>query len=96
MSLAALTAYGIISTADDPKPPFRKPEICLKSSDDGHGARNGWFSVRNAYYLERIARAGFVSIHTVGANTFVVPPGVKQRFLGTRLLAIALTGIPIP
>ena len=52
--------------------------------------------MRNAYYLERIARAGFVSIHTVGANTFVVPPGVKQRFLGTRLLAIALTGIPIP
>src|ERR1700733_14857934 len=35
-SLAASTACRIISTADDPEPPFRKRAICLKSSDDGH------------------------------------------------------------
>jgi LDH2 family malate/lactate/ureidoglycolate dehydrogenase len=32
------------------------------------GAHNSWFSGRNAYYLERIAGAGFVGIHTVGAT----------------------------
>ena len=35
-SLAASTACRIISITDDPEPPFRKPAICLKSSDDGH------------------------------------------------------------
>src|ERR1700722_796593 len=35
-SLAASPACRIISTADDPEPPFWKPAICLKSSDDGH------------------------------------------------------------
>jgi len=33
--LAASTACRIISTADNPEPPFWKPPICLKSSDDG-------------------------------------------------------------
>jgi hypothetical protein len=35
-SLAASTACRIISTQDNPEPPFRKPANCLKSSDDGH------------------------------------------------------------
>jgi LDH2 family malate/lactate/ureidoglycolate dehydrogenase len=60
------------------------------------GAHNSWFSGRNAYYLERIARAGFVGIHTVGATPFVVPPGARQRFLGTNPLAIALPADPDP
>lgn len=60
------------------------------------GAHNSWFSGRNAYYLEKIARAGFVGIHTVGATPFVVPPGAKKRFLGTNPLAIALPGDPDP
>jgi LDH2 family malate/lactate/ureidoglycolate dehydrogenase len=60
------------------------------------GAHNSWFSGRNAYYLERIARAGFVGIHTVGATPFVVPPGATQRFLGTNPLAIALPADPDP
>ena len=29
-------ACRIISITDDPEPPFWKPAICLKSSDDGH------------------------------------------------------------
>jgi LDH2 family malate/lactate/ureidoglycolate dehydrogenase len=60
------------------------------------GAHNSWFSGRNAYYLEKIARAGFVGIHTVGATPFVVPPGATKRFLGTNPLAIALPGDPDP
>src|ERR1700722_2748831 len=35
-SLAASTTCRIISITDDPEPPFWKPAICLKSSDDGH------------------------------------------------------------
>ena len=34
-SPAAPPACRIISITDDPEPPFRKPAICLKSSDDG-------------------------------------------------------------
>ena len=34
-SLAAPPACRIISITDDPEPPFCKPAICLKSSDDG-------------------------------------------------------------
>lgn len=60
------------------------------------GAHNSYFSGRNAYYLERIAREGFVAIHTVGATPFVVPPGASKRFLGTNPLAIALPGDPDP
>ena len=60
------------------------------------GAHNSWFSGRNAYYLEKIARAGFVGIHTVGATPFVVPPGATKRFLGTNPIAIALPNDPDP
>src|ERR1700722_1441042 len=35
-SLAAPPACRIISITDDPEPPFCRPPICLKSSDDGH------------------------------------------------------------
>jgi hypothetical protein len=45
-SLAASTACRIISIKDDPKPPFRKPAICLKSSDDGHVPRLAAFDLK--------------------------------------------------
>lgn len=78
----------------------RCTEIAIQKATAGGvaliGAHNSYFSGRNAYYLERIARAGFVAIHTVGATPFVVPPGARQRFLGTNPLAIALPGDPDP
>jgi hypothetical protein len=41
-SLAASTAYRIISIKDDPKPPsLLEPAICLKSSDDGQRKSSG-------------------------------------------------------
>ncbi|HEY1931029.1 MAG TPA: Ldh family oxidoreductase [Acetobacteraceae bacterium] len=60
------------------------------------GAHNSWLSGRNAYYLEKLAHAGFVGIHTVASTPAVVPPGARQRFLGTNPLAIALPGEPDP
>src|ERR1700727_3271885 len=37
-SLAAPPACRIISITDDPEPPFCRPPICLKSSDDGQSS----------------------------------------------------------
>jgi LDH2 family malate/lactate/ureidoglycolate dehydrogenase len=56
------------------------------------GVSNSWFSGRNAYYLEKIARAGYVGIHTVSGSPMVVPVGAKRPALGTNPLAFALPG----
>lgn len=60
------------------------------------GIAHTWFSGRNAYYLEKIARAGFVGIHTVSGPPFVVPTGATQPALGVNPLAIALPCDPDP
>ncbi len=60
------------------------------------GMHNSWFSGRNAYYLDRIARAGFIGIHTVGGTPAVVPPGATKRFLGTNPIAFAFPADPDP
>lgn len=56
------------------------------------GVSNSWFSGRNAYYLERVARAGFVGIHVVSGPAMVVPVGAKRPALGTNPIAFALPG----
>ena len=38
------------------------------------GLRNSWFAGRNAYYLEKIARAGFAAIYCCSSTPTVVPP----------------------
>ena len=55
------------------------------------GVMNSWMSGRSAYYVERIARADLVAIHTVGSSLLLVaPPGGKQPVLGTNPIAIGL------
>ena len=56
------------------------------------GLRNSWFSGRNAYYMEKIARAGFAAIYTASSTPTVVPPGATRKVLGTNPMAIALPG----
>ena len=56
------------------------------------GLRNSWFAGRNAYYLERIARAGFAVVYFGSSTPTVVPPGAARKILGTNPLAIALPG----
>jgi len=56
------------------------------------GVRNSWFAGRNAYYLEKIARAGFAAISFGSSTPTVVPPGAILKALGTNPLAIALPG----
>ena len=60
------------------------------------GLRNSWFSGRNAYYLEKIARAGYAAIYTASSTPTVVPPGAKRKALGTNPIAISLPAQPNP
>ncbi|MCC6193116.1 MAG: Ldh family oxidoreductase [Burkholderiales bacterium] len=53
------------------------------------GACNTWFSGRLAYYVERIARAGLVAIHTANTAARVAPFGGADRILGTNPVAFA-------
>jgi len=56
------------------------------------GLRNTWFSGRNAYYMEKIAGAGFAAISIGSSTPSVVPPGATRKALGTNPLTIALPG----
>lgn len=61
----------------------------------GHGiaittVADAWMSGRSAHFVEMIARAGFVAIHTAASSRLVAPPGGKQAVLGTNPLAIAI------
>jgi LDH2 family malate/lactate/ureidoglycolate dehydrogenase len=49
-----------------------------------------WMSGRSAYYVERIAKAGLLAIHTVRSSPLVAPLGGTTAMLGTNPLAIAL------
>ncbi len=60
------------------------------------GLRNSWFSGRNAYYMEKIARVGFAAIYTASSTPTVVPPGATRKVLGTNPITIALPGKPNP
>ena len=60
------------------------------------GVRNCWFTGRAAYYLEKIARAGFAAIYVASSTPNVVPPGARRKALGTNPLAIALPGTVNP
>ena len=50
---------------------------------------NAWMSGRSAYYVEMIARAGLVAIHTAASSPLVAPPGGRRPVLGTNPIAIA-------
>lgn len=75
---------------------FRAAEIAIEKVRQSGiaivGVSNSWFSGRNAYYLEKIARAGFVGIHTVSGSPMVAPQGASKPALGTNPIAIALPG----
>jgi LDH2 family malate/lactate/ureidoglycolate dehydrogenase len=48
---------------------------------------NSWMSGRSAYFVEMIARAGLIGIHTVSSNPAVAPPGGVKAALGTNPIA---------
>lgn len=64
-------------------------EIASASGIAVVGANNTWFSGRLAYYVERIARAGLVAMHTANTAARVAPFGGADRILGTNPVAFA-------
>jgi LDH2 family malate/lactate/ureidoglycolate dehydrogenase len=61
------------------------------------GVNNIWMSGRSAYYVEMVARAGLIGIHTVAAPAMVAPPGGAQAALGTNPIAFGfpMAGDPL-
>jgi LDH2 family malate/lactate/ureidoglycolate dehydrogenase len=51
---------------------------------------NSWVSGRSAYYVEMIAKADLVGIHTASATRFVAPLGGTRPMLGTNPIAFGL------
>jgi LDH2 family malate/lactate/ureidoglycolate dehydrogenase len=51
------------------------------------GVTNSWMSGRSAYYVEQIARAGLIGVHTVGSSSLVAPPGGARPAFGTNPIA---------
>jgi L-2-hydroxycarboxylate dehydrogenase (NAD+) len=51
---------------------------------------DAWMSGRSAYYVETIAKAGLVAIHTAASSRLVAPPGGVRPMLGTNPIAIAV------
>ncbi len=51
---------------------------------------NSWMSGRSAYYVEMIARADLVAIHTAAAGLAVAPSGGLRPALGTNPIAVGM------
>src|SRR5437763_9147089 len=60
------------------------------------GVSDSWMSGRSAYFVEMIARAGLVAIHTASSGAAVAPHGGSQPVLGTNPIAFALPGADGP
>lgn len=51
------------------------------------GVSNTWMSGRGSFYVEKMARAGLIGIHTVSSRLQVAPPGGRHAALGTNPIA---------
>src|SRR5437870_3268426 len=56
------------------------------------GVTDSWMSGRSAYFVEMIAKAGLVAIHTASSGSAVAPHGGLQAALGTNPIAFAFPG----
>ncbi|HEV7610247.1 MAG TPA: Ldh family oxidoreductase [Steroidobacteraceae bacterium] len=57
---------------------------------------DAWMSGRSAYYVEMIANAGLIAIHTAASSPLVAPPGGAMAVLGTNPIAIAIPSSRAP
>ena len=60
------------------------------------GVTDSWMSGRSAYFVEMIARADLVAIHTASSGAAVAPYGGSRAVLGTNPIAFALPGTDGP
>src|ERR1700746_1081547 len=54
------------------------------------GVTNSWMSGRSAYYMERVAKADLVGIHTAASARSVAPFGGSRPALGTNPIAFGM------
>jgi LDH2 family malate/lactate/ureidoglycolate dehydrogenase len=66
---------------------YRAAEVAIRKARAGGmasvGAYNSYYSGRNAYFAEKIAREGLVAFHVSSAYPRVLPPGAARPMLGT-------------
>lgn len=79
---------------------YRATEIVIaKAREHGFamvGVNNSWMSGRSAFYVERVARAGFVGIHSVSSRAHVAAPGSKAGVNGTNPVAFGFPTLDEP
>lgn len=78
----------------------RAAEIAIRKARAGGfavvGAHNTFLSGRNAYYLDMIARAGFVGVHLASGQPVVAPLGGSAPAFGTNPIAFGVPREPHP
>jgi LDH2 family malate/lactate/ureidoglycolate dehydrogenase len=60
------------------------------------GVNNSWMSGRSAYYVEMVARAGMIGIHSVSSNAHVAAPGARAPATGTNPIAFGFPTLDEP
>ena len=60
------------------------------------GVNNSWVSGRSAHYVEMVARAGMVGIHSVSSRTHVGAPGSSGPATGTNPIAFGFPTLQQP
>ena len=79
---------------------YRATEVAIaKAREHGMatvGVNNSWVSGRSAHYVEMVARAGLVGIHSVSSRTHVAAPGSIGAVTGTNPIAFGFPTLPEP
>jgi LDH2 family malate/lactate/ureidoglycolate dehydrogenase len=79
---------------------YRATQIAIaKAREHGMavvGVNNSWVSGRSAHYVEMVARAGLVGIHSVSSRTHVAAPGSSAPATGTNPIAFAFPTLHEP
>jgi LDH2 family malate/lactate/ureidoglycolate dehydrogenase len=69
---------------------YRAAEVAIRKAREhglaSVGAYNSYYSGRNAYFVEKVVRAGFVCLHIASAKPRAIPPGAARPALGTNPL----------
>ena len=69
---------------------YRAAEVAIRKAREhgmaSVGAYNSYYSGRNAYFVEKVVREGFVCLHIASAKPRAVPPGAARPALGTNPL----------
>ena len=79
---------------------YRATQVAIaKAREQGMavvGVNNSWVSGRSAHFVEMVARAGMVGIHSVSSRLHVAAPGSKGAATGTNPVAFGFPTLQEP